>query len=167
MKIEGYQFKRHNDDDWIDEINMVTVPRYKESHLSGDEWRISCIVELKRKGTVLFSKGFRNTKYAAAWIPWGVASANEEEEWVEFPDNETYCAQPGCSAQAILFYAIKKLFDWHGEECRHQTPSWRGFCSAHLVRGDSDMEDSDDNYENIVVPVSTLLEIDISKQTQQ
>lgn len=44
-------FKRHRDDEWFDEIRLetetgpilrlVTVPRYKTSGLSGDEWRTS------------------------------------------------------------------------------------------------------------------------------
>lgn len=33
-----------------DEIRIYTVPRYKTSGLSGDEWRISAVTEFYRKG---------------------------------------------------------------------------------------------------------------------
>ncbi len=34
----------------FDEVRIRTVPRWKESGLSGDEWRISATVEFWRKG---------------------------------------------------------------------------------------------------------------------
>ena len=34
-------FERHPDDEWYDEVRIVTVPRYKTSGLSGDEWRFT------------------------------------------------------------------------------------------------------------------------------
>lgn len=33
----------------FDEVRIVTVPRYKQSGLSGDEWRISAAIRLYRK----------------------------------------------------------------------------------------------------------------------
>ena len=34
--------KRHEDDDWIDEIKITIVPRYKTSGMSGDESMAGC-----------------------------------------------------------------------------------------------------------------------------
>lgn len=51
--------RRHHDDDYWDEITIDTkvvhlrahvVPRYKTSGLSGDEWRTSAVLEVKRDG---------------------------------------------------------------------------------------------------------------------
>src|SRR5207237_1236850 len=41
-------YKRHEDDEWIDEIRVKVVPRYKTSGLSGKEWRAFCRKHLRR-----------------------------------------------------------------------------------------------------------------------
>jgi len=40
-----------------DEVRIITVPRYKNSELSGAEWRISAEVQFLHKGVVIFEKG--------------------------------------------------------------------------------------------------------------
>jgi len=40
----------------FDEVRITTVPRYKMSGLSGDEWRISGKIQLLRKGRVVAEK---------------------------------------------------------------------------------------------------------------
>ena len=47
------QNRNHHDDEWYDEIRVTTVPRFKTSGLSGDEWRRSAKVTFLRKGIVL------------------------------------------------------------------------------------------------------------------
>jgi hypothetical protein len=42
----------------FDEVRIVTVPRYKISGLSGDEWRISSHIEFYRKGRKVHERGF-------------------------------------------------------------------------------------------------------------
>src|SRR3989304_10108915 len=46
-------YSRHPDDEWVDEIKLEVVPRYKESELSGDEWRVSTKISIFRKGHLL------------------------------------------------------------------------------------------------------------------
>ena len=46
-------FLHHEDDDWIDELRLLTSPRWKDSELSGDEWRFSTYIEAYRKGILL------------------------------------------------------------------------------------------------------------------
>lgn len=56
--MNNRRYKRHHDDEWFDEIRLetgngpvlkiVTVPRYKTSGLSGDEWRTSASVQVAR-----------------------------------------------------------------------------------------------------------------------
>jgi len=62
-------YKRHEDDDWIDEIKIVTVPRYKTSGMSGDEWRFSARVQLWRKGHLMFERSFSKLHYAIDFLP--------------------------------------------------------------------------------------------------
>ena len=45
----------------FDEVRITTVPRYKMSGLSGDEWRISGKIQLLRKGKVVAEKGCEAT----------------------------------------------------------------------------------------------------------
>lgn len=175
MKIEGYQFKRHNDDEWIDEITFTTIPRYKESYLSGEEWRTGIRIDMKRKGKVLFTKRTNRMQSAVAYIPWGVAIAGEDPtdpevvEEMSWEENSSYCAQPGCVCKATEFFAIKVLYNREGDRCSYQTKSWRGFCTDHVQRGNQDMEDNDDNYRRLEMPkTKQVLEIDIKdiKQVQ-
>ena len=37
----------------FDEVRIVTVPRYKRSDLSGDEWRISAEIQFYRNGVLI------------------------------------------------------------------------------------------------------------------
>ena len=43
------QPRSHHDDEWYDEVRITTVPRYKTSSLSGDEWRTSARIQILRK----------------------------------------------------------------------------------------------------------------------
>ena len=50
----------------FDEIRIITVPRYKTSGMSGDEWRISARIEFMRNGQVVNTEGgIRNVETAA------------------------------------------------------------------------------------------------------
>ena len=73
--------RRHKDDDYWDEMTVDTkhvhlrafvVPRYKTSGLSGDEWRVSAKLEVRRDGfkEPLVERGFgRMHKDLAAYAP--------------------------------------------------------------------------------------------------
>jgi len=131
----------------FDEIRVNTIPRYKESELSGDEWRISARVEFLRNGIV------RKT-----WVCSSVQDAAYlmASNWVEACDNmggyfsseEDFCDQEGCSQKATVY--LKKKTDCcnHG----HRTNiEWgehiRQFCENHSTRGDAGLDDGDSNYE--------------------
>lgn len=49
---------RLDDDEFYDEIRITTVPRFKTSELSGDEWRVSTHVVVLRKGRVVAEKSW-------------------------------------------------------------------------------------------------------------
>ena len=150
-------YQRHHDDDYIDEIRIRIVPRYKTSGLSGDEWRIAARVELLRKGHVLLTRSYRDPKTAADALPWLMQTASEEEDFQRLDPkiDEALCFQPGCAEPAVAEYELKK------EYCRYcaspQADGGHGrpavfahtrvkFCQRHLRRGDCGFQDSDINY---------------------
>lgn len=105
---EQYSHRRLYDDDWFDEINMRTVPRYKTSGLSGNEWRQGVDIDIIRKGHVLYTKRVRDLETAAAWLSWGLIIVREEED-ISFPENEKFCSQPSCCELANVVYKIKTI----------------------------------------------------------
>lgn len=145
-------FKRHHDDDFVDEVVYRTVPRYKTSGLSGDEWRVSVVVELRRKGAVLLSRGYSDMATAAAHLPWLLRTWNEDPSAGEVMNREierekTLCHQPGCSEEATTVYQLKSEFSrGEGFESKPSHKLLRAFCSRHAKRGDCGLEDSDRNY---------------------
>lgn len=69
-------YKRHSGDEWFDEIRfetaegsllrIATVPRYKTSDLSGDEWRTSARVQVARgKAWSDLDTGYQNLEAAS------------------------------------------------------------------------------------------------------
>jgi hypothetical protein len=89
---EKYPLRRHRDDDYIDRIEIhgepyrahanapaslllraSIVPRYKTSGLSGDEWRISSVLELWPTGaTEPFSRSFHSMWRLQEYAPYFV-----------------------------------------------------------------------------------------------
>ena len=155
MASERARFIRHNDDEWIDEVRIVTVPRWKESELSGDEWRFSSRIELYRKGHLLARSGSGKMRDAVSLLPslllgWGggshIGGAFEEEP--ERPSEwwEEFCANPGCPEQAVIEY--RRAHHYCSEGHQHDA-EWRvehiRFCERHKRRGDCAFDDADAN----------------------
>lgn len=151
---------RHHDDEWIDEVRIVTVPRWKESELSGDEWRFSTGIELYRKGHLLARSGAGQMKAAVALLPslllgWGGGSHiggrfEEVERPPEFWDD--FCSNPGCPEQATIEFRMRHHYCDEGHA--HDT-EWRvehaRFCDRHKHRGDCSFRDADANYEVVAL----------------
>jgi len=146
-------FERHPDDEWFDEVRITTVPRWKESYLSGDEWRTSATIQFFRKGVLLKSRGVRDVEAALAIAPsmpgsWAPAG-NDDELEVQPPDFDTFCFQPGCSEKATVEYRIKDKYCRDGGKHEMYGDCRRRFCEKHKKRGDCALEDADDNYEEV------------------
>lgn len=136
----------------FDEIRIVTVPRYKTSGMSGDEWRISARIEFYRKGRKVHEEtGLRNVETAAKFLAYEHARASDNGH-AYFATEGDRCDQEGCAERATVQY--RKLFDY----CRsgHKTnplelfpDRWtvRQFCDRHKQRGDCALDDADVNYE--------------------
>jgi len=161
LETKKPSYKRHEDDDWIDEIKIVTVPRYKTSGMSGDEWRFSAKVQLWRKGHLMFERSFSKLHYAIDFLPaiqheyadQGRADKDADGNPIDF---DRYCFNPGCKADGIVEYElIDEYYPRIGK--KEEKRSWRGsvrrrFCEEHARRGDCGLEDSDRNYVLISAP---------------
>lgn len=153
-------YQRHHDDEGYDEITIKTIPRYKTSGLSGDEWRVSAEVQFKRKGEVIFCRRFSKVQTAVNALPWFFMTAGElggeDYDLKAYDRTRSKCAQAGCSNEATTEYRLKKEYaDGHPVEIGEWCEKRIKFCEKHLTRGDCGLEDSDSNYEHISGPTKT------------
>ena len=135
----------------FDEIRITTVPRYKTSGLSGDEWRISAKIEFFRKGNMVHEFSCRNVETACGFLMAEYYRAMDDGK-AFFAGENDYCDQEGCSDKATVTYRVKKEFS------RDNPHEWnkpiagitvRKFCARHSRRGDCAFDDADENYELI------------------
>lgn len=142
--------KRHHDFEVFDRITMEIVPRYKESGLSGDEWRQHVEVKFWFKGHEIASKGCRDMNAAAMLLgSWLIDSGSPIADKV-IKLEEDLCDQPSCTEPPTHRYVLKNWFSDRGEKLDKSDgsdrPYYRQFCQRHGTRGDCGREDSDDNY---------------------
>jgi hypothetical protein len=131
----------------FDEVRIVTVPRYKTSGLSGDEWRISAHIEFYRKGVKVHeSGGLRNVETACGFV-YAEHCKGTDEGHAYFASEKGICDQEGCSERATLLFKLKKLFCRSGHGTEPMGIETRQFCEQHKRRGDCALEDADSNYE--------------------
>lgn len=139
-------------DEFVDEIIIKQVPRYKTSDMSGDEWRTSAQVILKRKGLTVFSRGFATMSAATAFLPGMFIEVTEMIpddfyfRWNNGP-RKTECMQPGCSHIATHEFRLKAHYTNDATKIEiddEEEHRWR-FCAVHSRRGDAAYEDSDEN----------------------
>lgn len=150
---------RHPDDSFYDDVQITVVERYKTSGLSGDEWRFSYLIELRRKGVTVAKRPVGSMAYAvvaaAAAVQVGFAELEMDPMWETVPwsqvPNEGFCCQPGCKEKATSTYAMKKLFadgnTFEKPNGEDGVTSVREFCRRHRRRGDCGLDDADSNYE--------------------
>ena len=90
---------------------------------------------------------------ACGHLPMALVTAGENGEH-HHDALSRLCCQPGCSESLVSVYRKKK--DWCGR-CGSDRdppgrPKHRGFCAAHLRRGDCGLDDADANYEIVSGP---------------
>lgn len=131
----------------FDAVQITTIPRYKTSDLSGNEWRVSAHVRLYRKGEVVAERSYGDVESAAKFLSCFMVETCENEGG-NFGSIEGYCDQEGCSEPATIFYQKKK--DWCGrcgvDKEINYAKVYRKFCSKHKTRGDCGLDDCDSNY---------------------
>lgn len=132
----------------FDEVRIFTQPRYKMSGLSGDEWRISGVIQLFKKGQLRHEEGFGNVLSAAHSLSYVMLRAHDDAK-ASYIGTEGICQQEGCSEPATVRYRVLKEF-CRDHPHRHQTPLTelliREFCAKHSKRGDCAFDDADANY---------------------
>jgi len=130
----------------FDEIIIRTVPRYKTSDLSGDEWRISAVIEYRCKGKIMHSRGLCDIKTALdfAKSEYWVASDNGRND-INY--EEMFCDQEGCLNKWTKKFILKSRYCKSGHKTENQFGDYRAFCDQHHKRGDCGLDDADDNYE--------------------
>ena len=129
----------------FDEIQIRTVPRYKTSGLSGDEWRISASVEFYRKGEVVHEESCRDVESACKFLAFFHAQACDNGKgW--FASVADKCDQEGCSNTTTVTYRKLKSYCREGHETEPHRPVFRQFCEDHKERGDCGLDDADRNY---------------------
>lgn len=132
----------------FDEVRIITVPRYKESGLSGDEWRISANIQFYRNGILVHEAEHvaRNVERACAFAAYYHAVACDEGKGF-FAGEDPFCDQEGCAERATVTYRVKQKFCDNGNAHEQFHESIRRFCGRHAVRGDCGLDDADRNYE--------------------
>lgn len=132
-----------------DEVRLVTVPRYKTSPVSGDEWRISHAIQFVRKGRVIATSEDWDVMERIRVAIKKVAPADP----AHLRGVGDICDQESCTEPATVVYKLKMLYASDGKETdpyrEDHRPLIRKFCQDHSTRGDCALEDADDNYELI------------------
>lgn len=154
---EAPNYKRHDDDEWFDEIRISVKPRYKTSGMSGDEWRVSALVEVFRKGVLLKERAFGKLHYAADFLPAILHEMSDDGCPEEiYRQTERLCFQPGCKEEGVVEYRIiDEFYKPYGDKMPKRDylgEYHRRFCEAHAKRGDCGLEDADRNYILISAP---------------
>lgn len=138
----------------FDEIRIRVVPRFKDSELSGSEWRISAVTEFYRKGQLICSEQCSNMETAAGLCYAHYVRAVDNGNGY-FAGDGIHCDQEGCNEKAAFKYSIKQDYCSGYGNCGQKKDMYNGalrhFCEKHSHRGDSDLQDNDKNYELIGV----------------
>lgn len=149
--IEGttYYTDAHEDDCGFDQVIVESEPRWKESELSGDEWRWNHIAKVFRKGRVLAFEGGSDQFEATVRL---LPTLQTIRGWRFLSVDE--CAQPGCAKEPDVMLRIIRQWTKDGTKSSVRDNYVRAFCRDHLHRGDAGLNDNDDNYEKLGMRIS-------------
>lgn len=147
----------HPEDEQFDEIHIRTVERWKESEISGDEWRFSYIAEIIRKGEIIITITSNRMSWLLEGLRWRITTAGENNTFDHeaFKRTEGLCDQPGCKEFATIAYRRKTRYTKFGDkldDTNYKGNDFRIFCDKHKNRGDCDLDDAMHNYEVIGAP---------------
>jgi len=131
MESTGKAFvshKRHSDFESFDKITLEVVPRYKESELSGDEWRQHVRIQFWFKGHVVHEAGYSRMRDALMLLGSEWLKAQEPIPMSVIEIENDACDQPSCGNPPTHRYWLKELFandgakldqsTVHGRDCR-------------------------------------------------
>ena len=148
---ESFYHKRLPEWETYDAIVMGIVPRWKESGLSGDEWRYGVNISFMFKGLTIKTEYARDMNAAVMLLGWYKIAGKDEFKGI--PDEilakeKIACDNIGCPADATQWFALRRQTSDRGEwlEREENFVYYRQFCDAHAHRGDCSREDNDENY---------------------
>lgn len=151
---ESIRYALRPDAQAFDEVRIKIIPRFKESELSGSEWRTHAEIEFYRKGKLILSDGVGNMETACGMVYAKYVTAIDNGN-AYFAGDGVHCDQEGCSELAKYLYRIKQDYCAGPGKCEQKKESYsaahRCFCEKHSHRGDQDLQDNDANYELITV----------------
>jgi hypothetical protein len=144
--VSDRRFIPHPDAERFDAVTIDTVERWKESELSGDEWRFSYSIKFWRHGEVVAHGSGSSVEDALL-----VAAYQFSRKEVEGPfmgDLSEVCCQPGCpNPWTLLLHPVERYTQSGDKLARpYSENEVRGFCERHKHRGDCGLDDSDANY---------------------
>lgn len=147
-------YKPHEDDSRYDYIELKSVERWKESELSGDEWRFSFVALFYKKGFVLKRLGGLNMMDLISEVGSvrDRGNSGDDPELLEAAgDLNRFCFQPACIELATIEYRLTDAWCRHGNKEYTYTGRdiRRRYCNKHKGRGDCALEDSDANYTTV------------------
>lgn len=129
----------------FDRVEIVTVPRFKQSEMSGDEWRISAAIIFYRKGREVHRTSYRNVQTACQFAAGDYLRACDDGK-AYFAGEADICDQEGCSEKATWKHTLKKRYSREGHASDAEDGDHRLFCEQHKERGDCGLDDADENY---------------------
>lgn len=149
MKEVKYSRTLRPDHQMVDEVVIKTIPRYKDSELSGDEWRISAIMQYRIKGKVIREDGYRDVQTAMDFIKANYHMlCDEGRDTAAIAHEESFCDQEGCARPWTHIYKMKSRYSKDGTKKEAgNSYNHRAFCDRHKQRGDCGLDDANANYE--------------------
>lgn len=130
----------------FDEVRIITIPRYKESGISGDEWRISAETQFFRNGILFHITRHRNIEAAIDFLKGDWLRAIDDGKAYFGNCEDSFCDQEGCHEKATVFYKMKFRYCHEGHKSEVMVVDRQQFCENHKTRGDCGLDDADANY---------------------
>lgn len=146
-----FRFIQHPDAERFDKVTIEMVERWKESELSGDEWRFSHRLTFWSHGVPFHQSGNGSIEKTLTYAAYQFDRVHSEHGDLEKIIQQEYCCQPSCEEfWTILKHPIKK-YDSTGDRMAtdYRPNEVRGFCPRHSMRGDCGLDDSDANYVDL------------------
>jgi len=110
--------RRLREFEFFDDIHLHIVERWKDSHISGAEWRFSIHADFSFKGHLLFTLRFMNMDHALATIAgkhdsmdsgYGDRDGNDVSSEI-LKIEKDLCDQPGCKERAVHKFRLERIY---------------------------------------------------------
>lgn len=147
LRLPEYQF--------FDDIRLKASSRWRDSDMSGSEWRSGILIEFLFKGEVMATCGARDMQAAAAILAYRLLDNGTDLEvnrGKHMALEAACCDQPGCAKPWTVIAWLRQRYTKRAEPIPPSPPErfFRRFCDDHEDRGeDAGYEDADANYDKV------------------